>query len=119
MELDVVVDLAIVRDGGVCGGFHWLRGRRSEVDDAEATMGEPGVIVPRNPNALAIRPAMREQPVHDLEVGMDGAPIAPFQTNYACDSAHSNLSPNFPEFAVFIFVCDLCDNGSASVVHRR
>ena len=40
-ELEIIVDLAIIRDGSRAGRHHRLLRRITQIDDRQATVGEP------------------------------------------------------------------------------
>jgi hypothetical protein len=64
-QLDMVADLAVVRDDvAPVGRAHWLMTGWRQVDDRQPTMSESDAGLGVNPDPLAIRAAMSEAVGH-------------------------------------------------------
>ena len=89
-ELDVVVDLAVVRDPVAALVRHRLVAGL-EVDDREAPVAEAGVATLVEPHALAVRAAMAEQLVHVRELPVERRDRLPAQVHDCADPAHARV----------------------------
>src|SRR6185437_10085248 len=91
-QLDVVVDLAVVRDPVAGAVVHRLL-PGLEVDDLEPPVGEPDMTAVVDPHALSVGAAVREQPIHELEPGRERPGRLRIEVEYYSDPAHARLPP--------------------------
>src|ERR1035437_189003 len=86
-QLDVVVDLAVVRDP-VARLVHHRLGPRHEVDDRQPPMGETDAVGGPAPGPFPIGPAVADEMAHCRQPVVEGGDGKAVEVEDACDSAH-------------------------------